>query len=114
MPGRWSCRTRRGLRWPCSRSPNGGPPSLPPPPVLSAPEGRPSFEPPGRGEPARVRLAGPVTALREPEHGPFRPLRRRPEEVREELSGAAGPTRAPRRAPHNTHTPPTPPPTHPH
>src|SRR3984885_10821280 len=72
MPGRWSCRTRRGLRWPCSRSPNGGPPS----------------RPPARGGPARVRRAGPVTALREPEHGPFRPLRRRPEEVRGELSGA--------------------------
>jgi sulfate adenylyltransferase len=33
-----------------------------------------------------VRLAGPVTALREPEHGPFRQLRRRPEEVRDELA----------------------------
>jgi sulfate adenylyltransferase len=33
-----------------------------------------------------VRLAGPVTALREPEHGPFRQLRRRPAEVRDELS----------------------------
>jgi sulfate adenylyltransferase len=39
-------------------------------------------------EAATVRLAGPVTALREPEHGPFRALRRRPEEVREELAGA--------------------------
>ena len=28
-----------------------------------------------------------VTPLREPEHGPFRQLRRRPEEVRAELSG---------------------------
>ena len=37
-----------------------------------------------------VRLAGPVTALREPEHGPFRQLRRRPEQVRAELSAAAG------------------------
>jgi sulfate adenylyltransferase len=37
--------------------------------------------------PAHLRLAGPVTALREPEHGPFRHMRRRPEEVREELSG---------------------------
>ena len=34
-----------------------------------------------------VRLAGPVTALRAPEHGPFRQLRRRPEDVRDELSG---------------------------
>ncbi|HEY6501574.1 MAG TPA: adenylyl-sulfate kinase [Streptosporangiaceae bacterium] len=32
------------------------------------------------------RLAGPVTALREPEHGPFRRLRRRPAEVRAELA----------------------------
>ena len=38
-------------------------------------------------QPATVRLAGRVTALREPEHGPFRQLRRRPEEVREEVSG---------------------------
>ncbi len=34
------------------------------------------------------RLAGPVTALREPEHGPFRRLRRRPSEVRAELAKA--------------------------
>jgi sulfate adenylyltransferase len=39
------------------------------------------------GDPDLVRLAGPVTALREPEHGPFRKLRRRPEEVRAELAG---------------------------
>jgi sulfate adenylyltransferase len=32
-----------------------------------------------------VRLAGPVTALREPEHGPFRQLRRHPEDVRADL-----------------------------
>lgn len=32
------------------------------------------------------RLAGPVTALRQPEHGPFRRLRRRPAEVRAELA----------------------------
>jgi len=38
------------------------------------------------GGPEVVRLAGPVTALREPEHGPFRQLRRRPEEIRAELS----------------------------
>jgi sulfate adenylyltransferase len=31
------------------------------------------------------RLAGPVTALRAPEHGPFRALRRRPADVRAEL-----------------------------
>jgi len=36
-----------------------------------------------------VRLAGPVTALREPEHGPFRQLRRHPEDVRAELASAA-------------------------
>jgi sulfate adenylyltransferase len=38
-------------------------------------------------EAAAVRLAGPVRALREPEHGPFRQLRRRPEDVRKELAG---------------------------
>ena len=42
------------------------------------------------GGPEVVRLAGPVTALREPEHGPFRQLRRRPAEVRAELAAAAG------------------------
>jgi sulfate adenylyltransferase len=35
-----------------------------------------------------ARLAGPVTALREPGHGPFRQLRRPPEEVRAELAAA--------------------------
>jgi sulfate adenylyltransferase len=34
---------------------------------------------------AALRLAGPVTALRAPEHGPFRALRRTPAEVRAEL-----------------------------
>jgi len=34
-----------------------------------------------------LRLAGPVTALRDPEHGPFRRLRRRPADVRAELAG---------------------------
>ncbi len=43
--------------------------------------------PPGTGDPGLVRLAGPVTALREPEHGPFRQLRRGPEDVRAELAG---------------------------
>jgi len=43
--------------------------------------------PPGAGDPGTVRLAGPVTALREPEHGPFRQLRRRPADVRAELAG---------------------------
>ena len=44
------------------------------------------------GDPGLVRLAGPVTALREPEHGPFRKLRRRPEDVRAELAGPVGET----------------------
>lgn len=35
-----------------------------------------------------VRLAGAVTALRAPEHGPFRALRRLPAEVRAELGGS--------------------------
>ena len=42
------------------------------------------------GDAGLVRLAGPVTALREPEHGPFRQLRRRPADVRAELAGADG------------------------
>ncbi len=41
---------------------------------------------PGSG-PGLIRLAGPVTALREPEHGPFRQLRRRPGDVKAELAG---------------------------
>jgi sulfate adenylyltransferase len=40
----------------------------------------------GAGDDA-VRLAGPVTALRAPEHGPFRALRRRPADVRSDLGG---------------------------
>jgi sulfate adenylyltransferase len=55
--------------------------------VLSVTERWPLPEPGDAAHPARVRLAGPVSALREPEHGPFRPLRRRPDEVRRELSG---------------------------
>jgi len=48
----------------------------------------PGLAAPGGAEnPVRVRLAGPVRALREPEHGPFRQLRRRPDEVRGELAG---------------------------
>jgi len=46
--------------------------------------------PPGADDPRLLRLAGPVTALRQPEHGPFRQLRRRPEDVRAELAGASG------------------------
>jgi sulfate adenylyltransferase len=37
--------------------------------------------------PDRVRLGGPVTGYRPPEHGPFRHLRRSPAEVRDELAG---------------------------
>jgi sulfate adenylyltransferase len=44
---------------------------------------------PGAADDSLVRLAGPVTALREPEHGPFRQLRRRPKDVRAELAGTA-------------------------
>jgi sulfate adenylyltransferase len=55
--------------------------------VLSIAERRAVFEPDDPLDVARIRLAGPVTALREPEHGPFRQLRRRPQEVRRELDG---------------------------
>jgi sulfate adenylyltransferase len=41
----------------------------------------------GDGDAGLLRLAGPVTPLREPEHGPFRELRRRPEKMRTELAG---------------------------
>jgi len=42
-----------------------------------------------------VRIAGPVRALREPEHGPFRRLRRKPAETRAELVAAmSGPHQA--------------------
>jgi sulfate adenylyltransferase len=44
---------------------------------------------PGTGDDGMVRLAGPVTPLREPEHGPFRQLRRRPQDVRAELADVA-------------------------
>jgi sulfate adenylyltransferase len=44
---------------------------------------------PGSGDSGLVRLAGPVTPLREPEHGPFRQLRRRPGDVRDELAGGS-------------------------
>jgi sulfate adenylyltransferase len=55
--------------------------------VLSITERAPG--PPGSADSGLVRLAGPVTALREPEHGPFRQLRRRPEDVRAELAGGS-------------------------
>jgi len=58
------------------------------------PAAGPSAAGPSAARPEVVRVAGPVTALREPEHGPFRQLRRRPAEVRAELSavGPAGTT----------------------
>jgi sulfate adenylyltransferase len=40
----------------------------------------------GRDGTSLVRLAGPVTARREPEHGPFRQLRQPPAQVRAELA----------------------------
>ncbi len=60
--------------------------------VVTDPEGSPlavveiseRWEVPGG---TALALAGPVTALREPEHGPFRALRRSPAEVRADLSG---------------------------
>ncbi|MBV9206473.1 MAG: adenylyl-sulfate kinase, partial [Actinobacteria bacterium] len=58
---------------------------------------------PEAGGPARVRLAGSVTALREPEHGPFRPLRRPPAEVRAELAGQTVLGYATRRPLNNRH-----------
>ena len=42
----------------------------------------------GPGEP--VRIAGPVHALREPEHGPFRRLRRAPGQTRAQLHAEPG------------------------
>jgi sulfate adenylyltransferase len=60
--------------------------------VLQDPEGSPlavveitERVPAGGG--SSLRLAGPVTALRPPEHGPFRALRRTPADVRAELGG---------------------------
>ena len=66
--------------------------------VLQDPEGSPlavlsiteRARVPRSADSGLVRLAGPVTALREPEHGPFRQLRRRPEDVRAELAGPDG------------------------
>jgi len=42
----------------------------------------------GTGGSTELRLAGPVTALRAPEHGPFRALRRAPAEVRATIGTA--------------------------
>ena len=68
--------------------------------VLQDPEGSPlavveitEREPAPGG--SALRLAGPVTALRPPEHGPFRALRRTPADVRAELG--AGPSTGPSR-----------------
>lgn len=55
----------------------------------AVPEGSPSGDDPLRvAPPSPWRVAGPVTPLRSPEHGPFRALRRPPEAVRAELAGA--------------------------
>jgi sulfate adenylyltransferase len=43
----------------------------------------------------RIRVAGPVTALRAPEHGPFRALRRTPADVRAELDDDTAPAARP-------------------
>jgi sulfate adenylyltransferase len=59
--------------------------------VLQDPEGSPlavlgiTERVPADDSGAVLRLAGPVTALRPPEHGPFRALRRTPAEVRARL-----------------------------
>ena len=65
--------------------------------VLQDPEGSPLAlveitERVATSDGSAFRLAGPVTALRPPEHGPFRALRRLPAEVRAELG--AGPVLA--------------------
>ena len=44
--------------------------------------------PGGEASGATIRLAGTVTVLRAPEHGPFRALRRAPADVRAELGGS--------------------------
>ena len=61
--------------------------------VLTDPEGSPlaALQITERSVPdspaSPLRLAGPVTPLRAPEHGPFRAMRRLPAEVRAELGG---------------------------
>jgi len=61
--------------------------------VLQDPEGSPlavldiTELVPADASGAALRLAGPITALRAPEHGPFRALRRVPADVRAELAG---------------------------
>ena len=63
--------------------------------VLQDPEGSPLARveitertPTGDATSATLRLAGPVTALRTPEHGPFRALRRAPADVRAGFAGS--------------------------
>jgi sulfate adenylyltransferase len=93
-------------RWPATPAP-GGPPLLELADRAGVPGGTAGLAPApggtagvgsagGAGRHARppdadptglVRLSGPVTPCREPEHGPFRSLRRTPAEVRAELAG---------------------------
>lgn len=63
--------------------------------VLQDPEGSPlavvqitQRSPAGDAPGDALRLAGPVTALRAPEHGPFRDLRRSPADVRAGFAGS--------------------------
>jgi sulfate adenylyltransferase len=63
--------------------------------VLQDPEGSPlavvqitERTPAGEAAGGSLRLAGPVTALRAPEHGPFRDLRRAPADVRAGFAGS--------------------------
>ncbi|WP_329242323.1 adenylyl-sulfate kinase [Actinoallomurus sp. NBC_01490] len=53
-----------------------------------APDGLADADPPRDPAFSGWRMAGPVTPLRTPEHGPFRGLRMPPDEVRLELAGA--------------------------
>ncbi len=65
--------------------------------VLQDPEGSPlavlavTERVPAEAGGATLRLAGPVTALRAPEHGPFRALRRTPADVKAGLAQSAAP-----------------------
>jgi sulfate adenylyltransferase len=58
--------------------------------VVSITERAPAPGNAGDGDGTALRLAGPVTALRAPEHGPFRALRAAPAEVRAALGRARG------------------------
>ena len=59
--------------------------------VVSITERSPAPGHDGDGDGAELRLAGPVTALRAPEHGPFRALRATPAQVRAALGRAPDP-----------------------